>query len=534
MNFKRYIFSLLGTALFLSCTSPEESSRDHLVFRYNEHANIASLDPVFARNNATIWATNQLFNGLLQLDDSLQIKPDIAKSWRYTDSTYTYQFILRDDVFFHKHPLFGKDSTRKVVAKDFVYSFNRLKDPKIASPGSWVLQHVESYDAHNDSILEIKLKKTFPAFLGILTMRFCSVVPEEIVTHYGNSFRSNPIGTGPFYFKLWEENIKLVFRKNPLYFEKDEDGNQLPHLEAVAITFLPDKQSEFLQFVQGKLDFISGLDASYKDELLSASGELKPAYAEKVKMLKGPYLNTEFIALQTTSENPALRSPLIRKALNYGFDRKKMMTYLRNNIGIPAEYGIIPPGLPGFNETEGYDYNPQKARELIAQYKSETGDQNPHITLTTDANYVDLYEFMQRELEKIGLSVSVDVVPASSIRQARANGSLDAFRSSWIADYPDAENYLSLFYSKNFTPNGPNYTFFSNEQYDEWFEIAFTISDIEERQLLYQKMDSLVMSQAPIVPMYYDEAVRFTQKNVSGLGSHPQNLLTLKMVTKEK
>ena len=136
MNFKRYIFSLLGTALFLSCTSPEESSRDHLVFRYNEHANIASLDPVFARNNATIWATNQLFNGLLQLDDSLQIKPDIAKSWRYTDSTYTYQFILRDDVFFHKHPLFGKDSTRKVVAKDFVYSFNRLKNPKIASPGS--------------------------------------------------------------------------------------------------------------------------------------------------------------------------------------------------------------------------------------------------------------------------------------------------------------------------------------------------------------------------------------------------------------
>ena len=160
---------------------------------------------------------------------------------------------------------------------DFVYSFNRLTDPNIASPGSWVMQQVEYYQAVNDSTLKIQLKNPFPAFLGLLTMRYCAVVPHEVVEHLGNRFRSNPIGTGPFYFKRWEENIKLVLRKNPSYFEKDAQGNTLPYLEAVAIQFIPDIQSEFMLFLQGKLDFINSLDASYKDELLTPKGALQPA-----------------------------------------------------------------------------------------------------------------------------------------------------------------------------------------------------------------------------------------------------------------
>ena len=533
MQVTRFFILTIALGVFISCTKKTSNSQEHQVFKYNEYSNIATLDPAFARNNATIWATNQLFNGLVQLDDSLNIRPDIAKNWHYNDSTLTYTFTLRDDVFFHKHRLFGKDSTRRVVAQDVVYSLNRLKDPKVASPGSWVLQQVEAFYAENDTVFKLKLQQPFPAFLGLLAMRYCSVVPQEIVTHYGNEFRSNPIGTGPFYFKLWEENVKLVLRKNHQYFETDDNGEALPYLEAVAVTFLPDKQSEFLQFVQGNIDFISGLDASYKDELLTSDGQLKDAYQESVKMSKAPYLNSEFIALQTTStKNPALRSPLIRKAMNYGFDRKKMMMYLRNGIGIPATHGIIPKGMPGFDFIKGYDYQPEKARQLVTQYKQEHGVQTVQITLTTDSNYVDLYEYLQRELEKIGLSVSVDVVPSSSIRQSRAGGSLDAFRSSWIADYPDAQNYLSLFYSKNLTPNGPNYTFYQNELYDRWYEESFTISDLERRTTLYAKMDSLMMTDAPIVPMYYDEAVRFVQKNVTGLGINPQNSLVLKKVKK--
>jgi ABC-type transport system substrate-binding protein len=518
--------------LFFSCGNSSNSDKDHLIFRYNEHKNIGSLDPAFSKDIADIWATNQLFNGLVQMDDHMKVLPSIAKNWKISEDALTYTFVLRDDVKFHTHHLFGKDSTRTVIAPDFEYSLNRLLDKQLASPGSWVLQKVERFKAVNDTIFEIKLKQPFPAFLGLLTMKYCCVVPKEIVEHYGTGFRSNPIGTGPFKFKRWEENIKLVFRKNTAYFEHDENGKQLPYLEAVAITFLPDKQSEFLQFSQGNIDFVSGLDGSYKDEILTADGKLRNQYTKDVKMIRGPYLNTEYLAFFMDTSIPEIQSQLIRKAVNYGFDRRKMMVYLRNGVGIPAHGGFIPKGLPGYNETIGFSYKPKKAKDLVAQFKKETGIQNPEITITTTGNYLSFCEYIQRELQKTGLIVNIDVIPASSLKDSKANGKLDIFRASWVADYPDAENYLSLYYSKNFAPNGPNYTHFKNKQFDLWYEQSFTETNTSQRELLYTKMDSLVMHEAPIVPLFYDEVIRFTRKNVSGLGINPINLLDLKRVKK--
>lgn len=516
----------------LSCSSDQKTDKDHLVFRYNEHGNITSLDPAFARNPQNIWPTNQLFNGLVQLDDSLNIIPDIAKSWSINDSTLTYTFTLRDDVFFHENTCFPS-KTRKVVASDFEYSFNRLTDPQVASPGSWVMQQVAYYNAPNDSTFVLQLKKPFPAFLGLLSMRYCSVVPHEAVSYYGNTFRRNPVGTGPFQFKLWEENVKLVFRKNANYFETDSKGNQLPYLEAVAITFLPDKQSEFLQFAQGKLDFISGLDNSYKDEIIDAKGELKSTYTERVYLLKTPYLNTEYLGFYMENHSP-ISSINLRKAINYGFDREVMVTYLRNGIGFPATNGFIPKGLPGFNNQEGYKYDPELAKNYVSSFKEENPNTPPAITIGTNSQYLDLCEYIQRELEKVGIKVTIDVMPPSTLRQLKSAGKLSIFRASWIADYPDAENYLSLFYSKNFSPKGPNYMHFSNAIFDSLYENALHYPNIDDRKILYAKMDSIIIAEAPIVPLYYDMAVRFVNKNVSGLGINPQNFLILKNTKKKK
>lgn len=534
-HFKQSTLCISISCMFLvlsSCGSDTNNANERLVFRYNEHKNIGSLDPAFSKDIADIWATNQLFNGLVEMDDNLKVKPCIAKAWSISEDALTYTFTLRNDVFFHKHKLFGKDSTRTVKASDFEYSLNRLKDEQIASPGSWVLKKVESYKTIDDTLFQIKLKQPFPAFLGLLTMKYCSVVPKEIVEHYGSDFRSHPIGTGPFKFKRWEENIKLVLRKNEYYFETDTNGKSLPYLEAVAITFLPDKQSEFLQFAQGNIDYVSGLDASYKDEILTASGELRDIYKNEVNMIRGPYLNTEYLAFYMDSEVTEIQSDLIRKAVNYGFDRKKMMMYLRNGIGIPANGGFIPKGLPGYSKTIGFTYQPEKAKALVQQFKTETGIQNPEITITTTSNYLSFCEYIQREVQKTGLQVNVDVIPAATLKDAKANGKLDMFRASWVADYPDAENYLSLYYSKNFAPNGPNYTHFKNEKFDTLFEQAFTETNTVKREKLYTKMDSLVMQKTPVVVMFYDEVVRFTRKNVKGLGINPINLLELKTVKK--
>ena len=515
----------------MSCSNSKTKINDNLVFRYNEYKNINSLDPAFAKDNANIWACNQLFNGLVQLDDQLNIQPDIAKYWTISEDGKTYTFVLRDDVFFHKDPIFRK-GTRKVTAHDFEYSFNRLIDEKTASPGSNTLQQVASFGAKNDSVFSITLQQPFPAFLGVLTTKYCSVVPKEIIAHYGNNFRAHPIGTGPFKFKRWEENIKLVLRKNNNYHEKDSLGKSLPYMEAVAISFLTDKQSEFLQFSQGNVDFISGLAPSYKDELLTPNGKLRDKYQQSVNMVSGDYLNTEYLGFYLEAEHAEIQSDLIRKAVNYGFDRNLMIRYLRNGIGTPAENGFIPKGLPSFNNLKGYSYQPEKAKKLITQFKSITGIKQPKITISTNSLYVDLCEYIQRELEKIGITVTIDLLTSSTLREEKATGKLSIFRASWVADYPDAENYLSLFYSKNFTPNGPNYTHFKSVVYDSIYEQSLQEVNTEKRHKLYQKMDSIIIQNSPVIPLYYDNVIRFSRKNIRGLGINPINLLHLKRVYK--
>ena len=525
---------LFLTQLTTSCQPEKSKFSDKEVFRFNQFENVSSLDPAFARDIPNIWATNQLFNGLVQLDDSLRIKPDIALSWLISNDNLEYTFKLREDVWFHKNAVFPfPDSTRRVTARDFTYSFNRLTNPKLASPGAWVLKNVESYRALDNFTFQIRLKKAFPAFLGLLSMRYCSVVPREAVEYYGIQFRANPVGTGPFFFKLWEENIKLVLRKNNNYFEKDDSGKKLPYLEAVAITFLPDKQSEFLLFMQGKLDLLNSLDSSYKDELLTPTGKLRPSYKDKVKMDKGPYLNTIYLGFYLDGKKSEVHSKLLRKAINYGFDRNKMITFLNNGIGTPATSGFIPKGVPGYVEDSGFTYDPVKAKSYIEQYIQSTGDTQPKVRIATDNNYQTLCEFIQRELEKLGIQVAVDVMPSSTIRKKKWSGELDIFRASWIADYPDAENFLSPFYSPNFTPNGPNYTHFKNEAFDRLYEMSFMVQKDSLRQLMYTQMDSIITAHAPIIPLYYDEVIRFTQRNVKGLTTNPQNFLVLKRVWKE-
>ncbi len=530
----KFVCAIVFLAVGVSCNTAQNEHHEGEVFRYNEAANISTLDPAFAKDLRTIWATNQLFNGLVQLDAQLEVQPDIAQSWELSNEGMTYTFYLRSDVKFHEHTLFGAGKTRKVVASDFVYSFQRLLDPKVASPGKWVLDYVDNFNAENDTTLVIHLKQAFPPFLRLMSMKYCAVVPKEAIDYFKDDFRSNPIGTGPFYFKLWVENTKLIFRKNKNYHERDVQGNQLPYVEAVAISFLPDKQTEFLQFIQGNLDFLNSIDASYKDDLLTLEGKLTERYASQINMVSGPYLNTEYLGVYLDAAVPEIQSVKIRKALNYGFDKEKMILYLRNGIGFPAVNGFIPKGMPSFNEMKGYDYQPEKAKRLIDAYVEATGDKEPSVTISTNSQYLDLCEYIQREMGKVGLKVRIDVMPPSTLRQTKVTGKLSIFRGSWVADYPDAENYLFIFHSKNFSPNGPNYTHYSNAKFDQMFEKAVRTVDKIERQLLYQKMDSLVMSTAPVIPLYYDEVVRFTQKNISGLGINPINHLDLKRVKKRQ
>jgi peptide/nickel transport system substrate-binding protein len=539
MRIKLILFFLL-TVFYSSCYNETDVSNKN-VFRYNESKGIASLDPAYAKSQVLIWPANQLFNGLVQMDNELNIKACIAKKWEINDFGKEYRFVIRNDVRFHDHFLFKNGQGRKVTAKDFEYSLNRIIDPKTASPGAWIFNNVNENGirALNDSVLQIRLKRPFPAFLGLLTMQYCSVLPREIVEKFGVDFRNNPVGTGPFQFKIWKENEKLVLVKNPNYFEKDSLGNNLPYLDAISITFINDKQSEFLEFLNGKIDFISGLNAANKDELITKNGKLNPKYSDKIKMINQPYLNTEYLGfLLDTAKVETKASPVlnkkIRQAINYGFDRNKMMKYLRNSIGTPAINGFIPKGLPSFSdEFTGYTYNPDKTRKLLKEAGFPNGVGLPSITLTTTSDYLDLCEYIQQELAQYGIEINIDVSTGAIFRDMVANSKINFFRGSWIADYPDAENYLTLFYSKNFSPSGPNYTHYFNAEYDKLYELAMLAVNDSIRYSLYNNMNRLIIDDAVIVPLYYDEVIRFVNAGIIGFESNPMNLLNLKQVKKQ-
>lgn len=536
-----YTFIILAASILFASCKTKFNHPDKQIFHYNESSGILSLDPAFASGQSTIWPCNQLYNGLVDMDDQLRVVPAIAKSWTISEDGKTYTFVLRNDVQFHQTDYYPFETPRYVTAEDFVYSLGRILDPEVASPGAWIFQKVKrdkngvpAFKALNDTVLQIELTEPFPPFLGILAMKYCSVVPREVVKHYGKDFRKFPVGTGPFQMQLWEEGVKLVMRKNPNYFETDSAGNRLPYIDAVAVSFIVDRQSVFMEFMKGSLDFMSGVDPSYKDALLTKDGRLNPEYADKIKLITGPYLNTEYLGfnLKPLEKSNPLKDKRIRQAINYGFDREKMMKYLRNNMGYAGDGGFVPRGMPSYNpeRTGGYNYNPQKALQLLADAGYPNGKGLPPITLTVSAQYADLCQYIQHELGEIGITLNLDIAQPAQQREMMRSYQLPFFRGSWICDYPDAENQMSLFYSKNILPAGSNYTHYVNPKFDQLYEKSQRCTDDSIRTEYYIEMDSLLVADAPFVILYYDKVARFVQKNVEGMGVNPVNMLDLRKV----
>lgn len=520
-----------------SCSERPDSKQK--IFRYNEYGGIASLDPAFAKNQSTMWPAHQLFNTLVEIDDSLRIQPSLAKRWDISDNKLTYTFYLRNDVFFHDDDAFADGKGRRMNAQDVLFSLNRIIDPVVASPGSWIfngkIDSLQPFKVINDSIFQLKLLKPYQPILGILSMQYCSVVAPEAVKKYGAAFRQHPVGTGPFKFKTWEEGQALLLAKNENYFEYDTAGNRLPYLDGIKISFYDSRATEFLLFRQGKLDFINELDPSFKDEVLTKRGTLRKNWIGKIDLQTQPYLNIEYLGFLTDTTNSLLKnSPLrlkkIRQAINYGFDRRKMILYLRNSLGTPAESGFIPKGMPAFNDSliKGYTYNPVKASLLLREAGFPNGKGLPVIKLLTVSVYADFGSFIAKQLEEIGVPVQVEVVQKSLLYEMTSSSKATFFRGGWIADYPDAENYLSVFYSKN--PAPPNYTRYKNAEFDEVFEQAIRETNDSLRYILYRKADQIAINDAPVVPLWYDKVIRLKQMYISGFSTNALNLLELRRV----
>ncbi len=530
-----YTALLLSSLVFSSCNSCNKGhDKSGKFFRYNQASGITSLDPAFASDQSNIWAVNHLFNSLVQLDDSLTIQPAIAKSWEISPDGLVYTFHLRTDVFFHDDACFAESKGRTVNARDVVFSFQRLINPATAAKGSWVfngkIDTVEPFVAIDDSTFRLKLLTPFRPMLGILSMQYCSIIPKEAIDKYGKGFRSHPVGTGPFVFPNWKEGVALVLLKNKNYFEK-EGENQLPYLDGIKVSFIENTKTEFLSFKQGELDFVSGIDGAYIDEMLDDNGEPKTEWKEKFSFYKSSYLNTEYLCflMKEDKANPLLNKK-IRQAINYGFNREELVKYLRNGIGTAASRGFVPPGFGDYDNSSlhGYTYDPELAGKLLTEAGYPNGKGLPEIKLYTSDFYKEYALNISKQLQQIGVVVKVELTQSSLLKEMKASGKAPFFRASLIADYSDPETYLAAFYSKNIAP--PNYSRFNNTKFDELYEKAVAEQDLGKRNAMYLQMEQIIIDEAPIVPLYYDEVLRLTQKNITGLTPNALNILNLKRV----
>ena len=562
----RFISSLtVGLAIcsFLcsSCVGHKPAPVESLSeFMYNEPDGILSLDPAQASYRSALWTTSHVFNGLVELDSALRIAPCIARGWSVDESGTRWTFRLRTDVWFHPDACFGSRRTRLVTAHDVKYSLERILDARTKSTGLWAFRttiagadafhqatragksgSVKGITVVNDSVITIQLTKPFAPFLAVLTMPYGSIIPREAIEAYGAEYGRHPVGTGPFMFGSWNQDRELTLSRNPQYFKFDSSGRRLPYLEKVRISFLRDPKSEFLEFTKGAFDIISSVDESFTPSVFDPNGRLRSPY-DRFRVLRTAANTIEYYGILMDTTLPAGRtSPLatskaLRQALNHAIDRHRIVTYLLNGRGIPAYHGVLPPTMPGFNDSiHGYRYDPERARRLLAEAGYPNGRGLPKLLLQlgNSQRTASIAEAVQAQLKEIGLDVELRQVDFPQHLSMVRAGELALWRTSWIGDYPDPENFMALFISSTIAPKGPNTTRINRRDLDSLYDAALspTLDDAARRNL-YSAMERIVIDEAPWVFLYYHVVLRVVQPHVKGLTLDGSDRLILERVSK--
>ena len=544
---KARITLLLALLLFAHQAQTQTPKTSKKTFKLNLTGWLTSLDPAFADQRTNIWAVTQLYNGLFSFSEDLHVHPQLAYMYEISEDGLTYTFTIKDKVFFHDDPAFANGQGREVTSDDFVYSFKRLMNPRTASRGSWIF--IDKIKRDNDGKIaddwvakidkykfKITLARRFPAFLQILAMPFTFVVAKEVVEKYGKAFRRHPVGTGPFKLKTWNENEKLILVKNPKYWKRDIKYRQLPYLDAVQVSFVQDKNLVFRNFEQKKLDFLTNVPARQRPKILNKDGSIKKDFKSKFAVEKKPFLMTEYVGflLDGTNEkvNPLLNLK-VRKALSYAIDRKSLIASTRNGLGTPGNLGFVPDAIASYDSARirGYKFNVKKAQQLLREAGYPQGKGFPEITLNTYNGDQKIVAFLQKQWKQhLGIQVKTVNQPFVTHRNAVNNGKVNVFRSAWIADYPDADNFLTLFYSKYVAPDGPYKTRFEDTAFDQLFIEARKTDNTFTRFSNYHKMDQIIVDQAPVIVLYYEEVLNLTQKNITGAKTNTMNTLSLEKV----
>lgn len=522
-------------------------------FRYNEEEYLKSLYPLNVTEVTAHRIAEQIYEGLVKFDDStLAVLPCLAKSWDISADGMKYTFHLRNNVFFHNDDCFENNIGRKVTAHDFKYCFDRLcYNNPAENQGFWIFKDIvhganEYYAktetnkndfsgvsgivAIDDTTLQIQLIQPYAVFLARLGLIFTKVYPKEAVEKYGSEMRLHCVGTGPFFIKKILDNQVVFLTKNKKYWAKDEYGNQLPFLENIKVTFIHEKKTELQEFVAGKSDLVYKFPLEMIDEIIDINTNLKPAY-QKFQLQFLPSMSLQYYGF--LHQGKIFHNKAVRQAFCYAVDRVKLCKYTLKNSGFPAIYGMVPPGTGTYDPTlvKGYTYQPEKARKLLAEAGYPNGKNFPKVTLQLNSGgsrNTQVAEAIKKMIEEtLNIKIELLMIPWAQHTEAVEAAKADFFRLGWIADYPDAENFLNLFHSKHVPKDTTEKTYinsyrYKNSEYDAIFNNAITITNETERNLMYAKADQKAIDDAVVLPNYYDIDFRILQSNVRNC---PQNAM---------
>ncbi len=506
-------------------------------------ANVKGLDPIYANDTYSNAVISNISETLLEyhyLKRPLELQPLLAESMpEVSDNGLTHTFKIKKGVKFHNNEAFENGIGRELKAQDFVYSWKRLADPRLQADGFWVFDGkikglnewrdkvsageadydtpIEGIEATDDYTLVIKLSKPYYQLHYVLAMGFTSPVAKEVVDKHGKEYLNHPVGTGPYKFANWVRNNKIELVKNENWHGQtyptegatgDEEaglladaGKTLPFNDKITFHEVTEAQPRWLNFMKGNYEYM-GIPKDNFDSAI-AEGDLTPEMKSKgVQLFKTPEPDVTYVAFNM--KDPILgKNENLRKAIALAYDTKTSIEKFYNGQALPAQ-SPIPPSIDAYDpnfENPFKKFDVSKAKEFLEKAGFPEGKGAPVIEYSalTSSTARQMAEFFKQNMAAIGLQVKIDSVSWPQLQKKIKEAQAQMWGIAWLADYPDAENFLQLLYGPNKTP-GPNGANFANSKFDELYKKAAILPPGPERTQLYQEMRDIFVNEMPWVP----------------------------------
>ncbi len=518
---------------------------------YGETSRIRGFDPIKVSDVASAIASGRIYEGLLQyayLDRPYHVEPLLAESMPQVSADgLIYTFHIRKGIYYQDDPCFVRTGGkgRELVADDFVYAMKRIADTKNESTGFWAFNdrivgldewrektagpgpsdyaaEIEGLRALDPATLQIKLKRPYPQLMWILTMHYCFAIPREAVEFYGTEFVNHPVGTGPYILKSYRQNYRYEFVRNPKWAETgridrypstgapDDDpalladaGKPIPFIDRIIDYVIEDVTTQWLMFLTGQMES-SGVSRDNWDAVITPEKALTKDLVEQgIMLLSAPTLDIFYIGFNM--DDPVVgTNKKLRQALTCAFDTEAYIKFYNGRITRPN--GPIPPGVAGYTDRPSpFPFDLEKARALLAQAGYPDGKDpktGRRLQLSLELGSADNPEFRQAAelfanfMDKIGVVIKPSYNNWPTFLEKMERRQAQLFSLGWVADYPDAENFLQLFFGPNSSP-GPNHSNYVNPEFDKLYEQIRDMQDTPERTALYRRMSDIVVDDCP-------------------------------------